>query len=167
MLGSPDRRRHASALPAGFSPARGVINVPPPAPVRVCVCGLVSGVLWQMLGARGRVLVGRVPPPTWGESSYYATHRTHTQFSHTSPCARPHAGVYPRAPTRPTRVGTAVCQLYFVVICICSCCYELIVVLTDIILCCYKVRPVSGCENAIRDVPDRWILLFSKEVDSG
>ena len=34
---------------AGFSPARGVINVPPPAPVRVCVCGLVSGVLCQML----------------------------------------------------------------------------------------------------------------------
>ena len=37
FLGSPDRRRHASALPAGFSPARGVINVPPPAPVR-CAC---------------------------------------------------------------------------------------------------------------------------------
>ena len=34
---------------AGVSPARGVINVPPPAPVRVCVCGLVSGVLCQML----------------------------------------------------------------------------------------------------------------------
>ena len=29
------------------------------------------------------------------------------------------------------------------------------------------LRPVSGCENAIREVPDRWILLFSKEVDSG
>ena len=38
-----------ATLPAGFSPARGVINVPPPAPVRVCVCGLVSGVLCQML----------------------------------------------------------------------------------------------------------------------
>ena len=47
LLGSPDRRRHASALLAGFSPARGVINVPPPAPARVCVCGLVSGVLWH------------------------------------------------------------------------------------------------------------------------
>ena len=42
---------------AGFSPARGVINVPPPAPVRVCVCGLVSGVLWHILMSRGQISV--------------------------------------------------------------------------------------------------------------
>ena len=75
LLGSPDRRRHASALPAGFSPARGVINVPPPAPVRVCVCGLVSGVLrlsrhvmhgltWATLSHAGGV-TGLYSESTW------------------------------------------------------------------------------------------------------
>ena len=72
LLGSPDRRRHASALPAGFSPARGVINVPPPAPVR-CACAGSSRVSYvKFRNSRGSFGCLRVSQGfTWASRGFF------------------------------------------------------------------------------------------------
>ena len=84
-----------ATLPAGFSPARGVINVPPPAPVRVCVCGLVSGILWRVCRGMSR---GR------GGISHGSSRFVIVKFPVISPGSAPHFRL--RGPreqaTRPT-----------------------------------------------------------------